>query len=964
MRKTLIIMMIAALIFSMMAGATLNSLVMKAGKEQATQLISNVPGYGSIATVYNGLQGDPSEMLKDAALQAVMANLPPESKKLFDAYQAITKPENFIESKIIESIQKENPELYEAYNTGLQLKSAVQDPANAAKQFALGELAKQDPTIGGKIAQAYMIKGYIDELMAEPGKDAATESEKEPPRQAAPTGPTAKAVAEPSGAFGDLTNKEAIIGSCAIGFSISEASSIPGIGDIQSCEIKATSAKISFAFNQEGVDAGVTGKGCTLSKTGTRIYIYNSDSCAIAVQTKTDKWAVPASGAGTYILFDKIEENIQMTEGRFIPAGDRQTFNFEGRGYEVPKGGVLKYEDGEFDMDLSGAQTAEFSLFTYKEGQLAGTTKVKQLEKERLKIRKTTLGFEVEGNAEIKNQFNRIISKGKITIDHRGILSNVGEHSDVLVYPTSLNLKERKELKSVAAPQETVRLRTKDDKIEFNPTCGKTRPKEPTVNICMRKGMLRIEAENTDASVSHIMSYAAKEDTTMSQIIEEVPQFNRFGKGMKERIAGTICNYNKALEDCGKIEKGTEVYIETALIGPKGKTRRAVEIRETLDALEFEGGGDVTSLGRTLRVDTKTGILTMPAMQLTAGFPKKQNEQEKIYNAIKNLRSYKTLEEAAKLLELPAETPEDKTIRMEALHIVAGDMDKLTERQKQIAEKLLKDELEALEEAERILEGPPPTTEIGRKAAEDVTAPLEHLKGPLISVNTDELSYNYDPKTGEAKVCGCRRGAEAGESASPTGMAAGESCTADSCSVTIEAPDIPEPKITTHGSLSFPVLGKPQLRINGIAAHFRGNTFQALVKNTPIGDAIYHIDKTGLVYLGGEFNPVELGEPILFFELSKKQMEYINAMCEADAACSGQWLSKEPEAGIEKAKAELMGPGNRKLLIYHFAGSEPGIEEKLTGHADEELTREEWSKILDACCQAFSEPPASCGCPT
>ncbi len=321
-------------------------------------------------------------------------------------------------------------------------------------------------------------------------------------------------------------------------------------------------------------------------------------------------------------MFDKVEDLYALAEGRFLPVGAKQEFKFEDAGYEVPQGGVLYFKGGKFDMDLSGAQVKSFSLSAYSSGQLAGKSIVSQLGKS-LQIVRTSTGFDVIGDASIINPFNKIVSKGEISVDFRGMLSRVGKGSDVLLYPATLKFKPGKELKTASAPQDVLRLRAYDEDISFS-LCKKVDPEEPSVNVCATKaGKLRIESKNVKGStVAHLRAYAAKKDESLADIIKELkPAIN---SRLRNRFVKSICNYNQDLkardESCGVVKAGEDVYVESLLLGPKKTSLAALELDEALDKVSLESGSaDVTSLGATFSVDAETGVIKMPAIHITAG---------------------------------------------------------------------------------------------------------------------------------------------------------------------------------------------------------------------------------------------------------------------------------------------------------------------------------------------------------
>ncbi len=166
-----------------------------------------------------------------------------------------------------------------------------------------------------------------------------------------------------------------------------------------------------------------------------------------------------------------------------------------------------------------------------------------------------------------------------------------------------------------------------------------------------------------------------------------------------------------------------------------------------------------------------------------------------------------------------------------------------------------------------------------------------------VTINPPDKTIEYDggkivadPAKGEAKVCGCT-----GEKATAlTGMAGAEEanmCTTDSCSVTIEAPEIPKPIVTEQGVLSLPA-SKPQLKINGKGLSFKDGVFQVVVTDKTFGELGYQIDKQGTISLKGEFNPLDFGQPMPLDTLNKQQKNYLSLMCESDAACKSAWLKK------------------------------------------------------------------------
>ncbi len=240
--KRLLIASIVFLLCSAFAQATLNDLVMGVGQDQASKLLAGIPEYQQAAEVFNVIQ-NPKSAITGIAMQQVCSSA---GQELCQAYSAISNPASFVQGWLVDGVCASDKQLCDAYNKGMQVYSAVQDPVSSAKMYALQEVAKKDPKIGGMITQAFIVKCYMDTLLASPAgasNDAATAAGKPVPK---PVMPTSAAVA---GAFEGKFAQESI-SSCLFGFSLGE--SVPQIGDIKNCRFGNDALNdISFVFSQE-----------------------------------------------------------------------------------------------------------------------------------------------------------------------------------------------------------------------------------------------------------------------------------------------------------------------------------------------------------------------------------------------------------------------------------------------------------------------------------------------------------------------------------------------------------------------------------------------------------------------------------------------------------------------------------------------------------------------------------------
>ncbi len=910
-------------------------------------------------------------------------------QQLCAAYTAVSNPKNYVASKLTDSVCAQDKQLCDAYNEGMRLYGATQNPG----QYALQEVAKSDPKVGGALTQAYLVKKYMNILQAKPGEkgnDAATAA-----NRPAPT--TGKAVADRLNKPFDGRYLQESISSCLIGFSCGQSEPQleqckpqlgqseprePQIGDIKNCQLgELQPTDIPFIFNQKGINAKISGKGCTISKIKNKVYIYNSDSCSWTV----DQWTVPKSAKGTYIAFDKPKEKTEMTEGRFLPLGEKQEFRFEDAGYEVPQGGVLNYKDGKFDLDLTNAKTKSFSLSTYSKGQIIGSTKATQLGKD-MKIRKTLTGFEITGDAEVTNQFNRIISKGKMAVDHRGMLSDIGENSEVLLYPKSLKLAKGKALKNTETPEDVLKItNNRNEPMEFSFACKSTDAEAPSVNICEEKGNLRIKTQNAKGTaVSHLKSYTATKDAAMADIMKELKP--RANKALLKRFTAAACDdiYNQALrsedKNCAKIGKSYEMLVPQLLLAPGKKGALGLKILQQKIDIE-SGSADVTGLlGSTVTVDAEDKTVRVPMKGATTDeFAEEQKKRKAIAKLISGKGALAKLE-TRELQQIFEKRPSEADfIQMEALRIVAGATDERGE--------LIRKELKKMgmigEEAEldKILESEY-SSGIGKKAAEEVLRPISSwpnsLDLPEISI-AGEQQLKYDLATGNMKQCGCRRGEPTGKPVT-IGMASGEACTAEVCSVTLESDGGPqEPKI----NIKRKILSPNELSVNGKKPYFRTDkgSFVVTVQDSNGKNVNYYIDKDGSVYLD-EANPYAFGERVYFTPLNEAQKKTIARLCEEDKACKSARAPQEYkvlEGSQERAAAEfearikaiagkradqVFGIGAIKQLKADLVTDAVANKLELSG---ESLTEAEWKRVLDVCCRLYSKTDivmrSTCSCP-
>ncbi len=715
MNKTLIALAISILILTGIAEATVSDLAMMVGKDQGTRLLAGNDQFQQAAQMYNLIENPKAAALDLAAQQALNAVGP----DLRTAYTAINNPYSYAQEKIMSEICKGNDDLCKSYQNGLKAYSAVKNPTATAQQYALQEIAKQDPKVGGALTQAYIIKGYVDVAKsgpAERGNDAAAASQRELPKASPITG---KAVADQP--FGGKFATESI-GNCLIGFSATKTD----IGDIKNCQAgNAGVTDISLIFNQKDLVAKLSGKGCTLSKTGTKIYIYNSESCSISVGS----WVVPSSGKGTYIVFDKPKDKTEMSEGRFVPSGDVQEFKFEDKGYVVPSGGVLHYKDGKFSLDLSQSKIDKFTLNTYNKGSRSGSLTVQKLGE--LDIQNTPAGFEFTGAGKIVSQDskNTVIAKGKITLDSNGEPVRVGERTDALIFSDKIQLAKKGTFKTVEQPKDAVRIKTKDEPVEFS-LCGKTDKDLPSINVCSDKEGFSIESTKPkEFTVSHVKSYTAKKDEPLAAILKELkPKAKPAILGRYHRV---ICGYNLALKardkNCADINAGDGLLIEDVLVKPKADT--IVKIK---DRIKVEGSTDLTSLGTTWSADSKAGTIKT-RMKVDIG----QVEVAEKQMAVEGL-----------VIDLSKGVKAEDTIMLEPVTLKVGSQAKTAAK-------------EITEEA------------------------MGNLLGPLdLSIDAGTSSISTDEGTGQSTTCG-RRGEETGTSVTLTGSATAEE---ESCSVTIDKP--------------------------------------------------------------------------------------------------------------------------------------------------------------------------------
>ena len=891
MRKILSGLALAALILTAIAGAALNDLVMTVGKDQSTRLLAGSPELQQAAEMYNIIE-DPKTALTGVAMQKVCSSA---GQQLCAAYTAVSNPKNYVASKLTDSACAQDKQLCDAYNRGMQAYGAAQDPTQAAGQYALQEVAKSDPKVGGALTQAYIVKKYMNVLQTKPGEkgnDAATAANRPAPI-------TGKAVADRLNEPFDGKYLQESISSCLVGFSMAQTE--PAIGDIKNCQLgEIQPTDIAFIFNQKGINAKISGKGCTISKIKNKVYMYNSDSCSWTV----DQWTVPKSAKGTYIAFDKPKEKTEMTEGRFLPLGEKQEFRFEDAGYEVPQGGVLSYKDGKFDLDLTNAKIKSFSLSTYSKGQIIGSTTVTQLGKD-MKIRKTLDGFEITGDAEVTNQFNRIISKGKMAVDHRGMLSDIGENSEVLLYPKSLKLAKGKALKNTETPEDVLKItNNRNEPVEFSFACKSTDAEASSVNICEEKGNLRIKTQNAKGTaVSHLKSYTATKDAAMADIMKELKP--RANKALLKRFTAAACDdiYNQALKsedkNCAKIGKSHEILVPQLLLAPGKNGALGLKILQQKIDIE-SGSADVTGLlGSIVTVDAEDKTVRVPMKGATTDeFVEEQKKRKAIAKLIRGKGALAKLE-TRELQQIFEKKPSEADfIQMEALRIVAGATDERGE--------LIRKELERMgvigeEELERMLESEY-SSGIGTKAAEEVLRPISSwpnsLDLPEISI-AGEQQLKYDLATGNMKQCGCRRGEPTGKPVT-IGMASGEACTAEVCSVTIESDGGPqEPKINIKRKIPSP----DELSVNGKKPYFRADkgSFVVTAQDSNGKNVNYYIDKDGSVYLD-EANPYAFGERVYFTPLNEAQKKTLAKLCEEDKACKSARIPQEYKVLEESTK--------------------------------------------------------------
>ena len=864
MKKTILYCILAIVVLSTIAGAALNDLIMTVGKDQGTKLMAGSPEFQQAAEMYNILE-DPKSALTGVAMEQVCGSA---GQELCAAYSIMSNPKSYAISKLTDSACEQDKQLCDAYSKGMQVYGAAQNPTQAAGQYALQEVAKKDPKVGGVLTQAYVVRGYMNMLQAKPGEkgnDAATAANK-------PALITGKAVADKINEPFSGKYLQESISNCLTGFSLGQSE--PQIGDIKNCQLgDLQPTDIAFLFNQKDINAKISGKGCTISKIKDKVYIYNSDSCSWTV----DQWTVPKSAKGTYITFDKPQEKIEMTEGRFLPLGEKQEFRFEDRGYEVPQGGILYYKDGKFDLDLDKAETKSFSMLTYDKGQLIGSTKITKLGKD-MKIKKTLDGFEITGDASVENQLNKIKSKGKIQIDARGMLSTVGENSDVLLYPTGLKLPKGRELKSVSAPEDVIRISTKNEPVEFT-LCEKLDPELPSANICATKdGGLNMQmSADKGLRISHLKAYTAKKDVAMSEVLPELkPKMN---KQLQKRFTNIICDYNQALKDkskgCNNINSGAEILFEDVLVSSKDKKSKIeLEIREKVRRMDIKTGkADVTSLGTTFTFDEEKGYISMPAVHVT-GNSNAQNAQKKAYLEAQK----KTLAEVDRILNRKKVSVEigDVEILKPEVSVEIGDVE------------ILKPEGQSKNSVTigRVRIGTPESLIAGKGLLSNVD--LGSLDPIDYDVYFKDMKIQSDLGLGNTDICGCRGREETGKPVTITGLAGGEACTANACSVTLEASGIPQ-EPTIKGDPKSTIL-----TINGAAPQFVAskNAFRAIVQDANGQLVRYYIDKEGSVYFG-EDNPYAPGEEIRdFMPLNKEQKNLLTKMCEKDAVCKKTWASK------------------------------------------------------------------------
>ncbi len=433
MKKTLICITITILLMMSIVSSTANGLVMAVGKDQSMSLLAGVPEYQEAAQIFNILE-DPKSALTGVAMQQVCSST---GQELCAAYGAISNPKNFVLSKLTDTACQQDKELCDAYTKGMQVYGATQNPQQAASQYAIQEVAKKDPKVGGILTQAYMVKNYASILAAKPGEkgnDAATAAGKPVP---APTSQiTTNAVAENQQAFSGKYLQESL-SNCLMGFSPGQttpsngdAITPPMMGDITNCQLgELDSQDISFLFN-DVAKAKLSGKGCSVSRINGKVYLYNSESCAITV----GELKIEDSAKGTFAVFDIVEENIELVQGRFVPKVDNQLFTFNKKSYKVPLGAILYYTNEKFYTDLSNADTDTFSIIT-SSGSKKIETKIKVSDKAMnciLQDQGSSIIF--TGDCEVGNSLNKVRFSGSIGLDPSGEISNLGQDTKALIY--------------------------------------------------------------------------------------------------------------------------------------------------------------------------------------------------------------------------------------------------------------------------------------------------------------------------------------------------------------------------------------------------------------------------------------------------------------------------------------------------------------------------------------------------
>ncbi|MFH1332880.1 MAG: hypothetical protein ABIH53_01430, partial [archaeon] len=401
-------------------------------------------------------------------------------------------------------------------------------------------------------------------------------------------------------------------GKCLVGFSLEEGVTgtqigTPSTGDIQNCEIGSTeSTDISFAFNKEIKNAKVQGKGCTLSKTGVKIYVYNSGSCSMDLEG----WTVLDSGKGTYMTFIKEDKIWTLFEGRFVPKNDPHTFRLKDEEYSIPLGGILNYKNGKFDVDLGNIEKKEFSITSYKDSKAVGATTIRQTGDTKPQITHNIGGgYDIAGSAEITSPTQKInMIRGDIAISPSGTLDSIGENTILEAWLPELD----KSLPSnivpgLENPQNMIKITTPkgSERISFSDDCEGS--EGPSMSVCSNNKKLEISLNDAKGiRVEHIKSYKTTEETTLKEVVKDLKSSSSAFK--QNKLQKKICDLNPQLQEqnknCGSISAGEEIQIRTKSLEVLGDGQAKMTISEGVSKLASTT--KIKSEGYTVNPEDKT----------------------------------------------------------------------------------------------------------------------------------------------------------------------------------------------------------------------------------------------------------------------------------------------------------------------------------------------------------------------